>query len=74
MTKPDLAFNLAIGAVVLLFIFFAGYVFGRSSSPTQIDQALSAQYAQTMRDLAKYPLGKPRFFLSNNGLEARCER
>jgi hypothetical protein len=74
MTKPDIALNLAIGAVAMLFIFFVGYVFGHSDGSAFLDQALSAQQTQTMRDLSKYPLGKPRFFLGPSGLGATCER
>jgi hypothetical protein len=74
VTKSDIAFNLAFGVGVLLFIFFVGYVFGHSDGSAFLDQALSAQQAQTVRDLAKYPLGKPRFFLGPSGLGATCER
>jgi hypothetical protein len=74
VTKPDIAFNIALGAVILLFIFSVGYAFGHSDGSAFLDQALSAQQAQTMRDLAKYPLGKPHFFLGPAGLGATCER
>jgi hypothetical protein len=72
--KSDCLFNAAICFSMAMIIFFAGMAIGRSSGLASEDQALSAQRAQSVRDLSKYPLGHPRFFLSNDGLEATCVR
>jgi hypothetical protein len=72
--KADYIFNAAICFSLAMIIFLTGMAIGRNSGLASEDQALSAQRAQSVRDLAKYPLGHPQFFLSNDGLEAICVR
>jgi hypothetical protein len=72
--KSDHIFNAAIAFSLAIIVFFAGMAIGRTSGMASEDQALSAQRAQSVRDLAKYPLGHPQFFFSSDGLSAECVR
>jgi hypothetical protein len=72
--KTDHIFNAAFGINLAALVFFFGWLFGHRAGEARLGQALSAQRAQSVRDLSKYPLGQPHFFLSPAGLGATCER
>jgi hypothetical protein len=70
----DHIFNVAIAFSVAMIVFFAGMAIGRTSGLASEREALSAQRAQSVRDLTKYPLGQPHLFISTAGIGATCER